>query len=299
MTTSFLEYVIEKKLVPSDQLVEALIDQIRSIPSTAELIFDQKILTAKSILEILLHQQRENSDFRGSAQALALWSIETETRVKIELQKIRRPLGEILVEKGFLDLKALTSALDSYIEISNRDTSISSPAAKSAENPENIQQILSPNLHSGPPEALDSSLAEEYTDNFSSRIGPAIKEVVSRLSVSSQESQEVELALRKGLAEFVAIRAAAGFIGAKLSESIANSAVKLIEKLLSQSLTGIADAVKNLMNSAFDLLDGIAQCIKDFQYEPILSEDPVINDLNNRFMIAQKSVASTQSDAVA
>src|SRR4051812_38670100 len=111
----FGEYLIQQGLVQADHILVALIEQLRTIPSTCELVFECQLIEPEAIFRALTYQQRHGIDFQSSAEALGIWSSEVAARVNSELQKRRRPLGEILVQKGFLSLQTLSSALDSYV----------------------------------------------------------------------------------------------------------------------------------------------------------------------------------------
>ncbi|WP_338637066.1 hypothetical protein [Spirobacillus cienkowskii] len=63
MSLSFAEYSIEQNLLSTDQVVEAMLIQLKSQPSNTELIYDLRVLSNDDFLKVLLNQQNENSDF--------------------------------------------------------------------------------------------------------------------------------------------------------------------------------------------------------------------------------------------
>ncbi len=63
MSLSFAEYSIEQNLLSTDQVVEAMLIQLKSQPSNTELIYDLRVLSNDDFLKFLLNQQNENSDF--------------------------------------------------------------------------------------------------------------------------------------------------------------------------------------------------------------------------------------------
>ncbi len=111
----FGEYLVEKKLVTTSQVVETLLFQIRQIPSTAEVIFDRELMSHYALFQIFTHQQQHGLDFRSSAVQLGLWTDSLTKQVNDYLQLVRPPIGEILVKLGFVQLDSLTAALEDYL----------------------------------------------------------------------------------------------------------------------------------------------------------------------------------------
>ena len=85
-------------------------------PSLAKLAYELKLLSQREVLETLKRQTRDQSSFVDAASALALWSPEKSQALSSELSKRKLPLGEILVKKRYLELAALTRALDDFFE---------------------------------------------------------------------------------------------------------------------------------------------------------------------------------------
>ncbi|RDB36584.1 MAG: hypothetical protein DCC88_04710 [Spirobacillus cienkowskii] len=63
MSLSFSEYLIEQNLLSTDQVVGAMLIQLKSQPSNTEPIYDLRALSNDHFLKVLLNQKNENSDF--------------------------------------------------------------------------------------------------------------------------------------------------------------------------------------------------------------------------------------------
>ncbi len=111
----FGEFLVEKNLVTDEVLVDALIEQLKSMPSLTEIAFETKLFPAKSFLSILSLQTNEKLDFKTAAEKLGLWSVEIEERVSRTLSEKKIPLGQILVRNGKVGFEDITKALDEYL----------------------------------------------------------------------------------------------------------------------------------------------------------------------------------------
>ena len=116
MAKLFGEFLIENTLVSTAQAIHAVITQSRSVPSTADVLYDHALLPANEQHRILVHQQYVGSDFRSRATSLGLWPRELAPKVSELVQVKRRPLGAVLVELGYLSMSTLTQALESFVE---------------------------------------------------------------------------------------------------------------------------------------------------------------------------------------
>jgi len=111
----FGEFLIEKSIINEEQLAFALIKQNKNIPPTAEIILEKKLLTPNEILKIFKKQVERNIGFIESAKLLDLWRPNLEQSIKEVINKIRIPLGEILVNMECTTVEVITSALDDFL----------------------------------------------------------------------------------------------------------------------------------------------------------------------------------------
>ena len=102
MSVLFSEYLIEKKMLSMEQVLEIFIEQLEIIPSTAELIYEFNLLPKNDLLKILMKQQFEGLDFHTSAKSLGLWNSEVSDSVLKKLREVYKPFTEILIQKEFL-----------------------------------------------------------------------------------------------------------------------------------------------------------------------------------------------------
>ncbi len=221
-----MQYLIEQKLVKTEQVVEALVEQLRSLPSSLEIVFDLNLLSKEAIFDVLAEQQISGTDFQCSAKKLGFWSEDIRDRIHLELVKRRLPLVQILVQRGYLSLQNLSPALNDYVERAGQV----SPSAQGKVVVETSPLAIQVTPVGRPLLKLDSFLISEYADAFDTKFVLSMKSLLSLLHNEAKDGKAMASAFKLGLMESVVIRAAASFLGAVESESIADSLVKIFDQ---------------------------------------------------------------------
>lgn len=111
----FGDYLVSKGIIKQESLIDALVEQIRHLPSIPEIIFDKKLLPCSDFIKAFAIQNEKQFDFRRACQELSVWNDEIEALVIKEIQRVRLPLGQILIKKGYADLATITKALDEFL----------------------------------------------------------------------------------------------------------------------------------------------------------------------------------------
>ncbi len=113
----FGEYLVEKKIIDEKSLLKALVEQVKSTPSTLEAIVEINAFPPSEILHILKHQHQHGTGFLEAMQALNLKSEKLVDKIREYSSKKRVPLGETLVQLGLANLEVITRALDDYLAL--------------------------------------------------------------------------------------------------------------------------------------------------------------------------------------
>lgn len=119
MAKLFGEFLVDHHIISEEQLAEALVAQVSMVPSTVEVIYKNKLLPDRKIIEILKCNQTTGRDFRSAARFLGIWSKDLEIAINRYLEESRKPLGEVLVELNILSQTSISQALDQYVLNSN------------------------------------------------------------------------------------------------------------------------------------------------------------------------------------
>jgi hypothetical protein len=107
----FGQFLLEKGVITSAQLLRALDVQRTSNPALGELAVEHRMLTEAQAKVINERQRREDRRFGDIAQSMGLLTAEEVVQL-LDEQKARRKLfGEILVEEGFIGRDRLEAEL--------------------------------------------------------------------------------------------------------------------------------------------------------------------------------------------
>jgi len=262
MSVLFSEYLIEKNILNSNQVLEILIEQLQKIPSTAELVYECNLLPKNDLLKILMHQQNAGSDFQTSANALGLWNSDLANNILEILKSRNNPISELIVNKGYLSTDALSNAILSFTE--NQSEVLAS------EKPNNNENKL-----------ISSSILKEYLDCFENNIRPNIIAIISKLKTENLPADNSLIELKNVKAEFVAAQAAANFVGATLSESVSLETSNYLEKIISSKENMNYINSIEIIECALNILDIIYNSLKKNNYED--KQDENMTNLLNRF----------------
>lgn len=113
--TFFGQYLVDNGLIDDSTLLTALVGQLDGIPAVASIIYQHNLLAPSDQLRILEHQWKTGSECRQACLDLGLWSQGLSLEINRLLGTARKPLGQILIEKGSIDLKTLTATLDRFL----------------------------------------------------------------------------------------------------------------------------------------------------------------------------------------
>lgn len=115
MKKLFGEYLVEKEVLSSKDLVGCLMEQVERLPSLHKIIFENKFLDEDKILKAIAFQHQAITDFRSALKHYGFWTIELESKVNSILNQHKIPLGKILVEQGYLEQDELVDHLDKFL----------------------------------------------------------------------------------------------------------------------------------------------------------------------------------------
>lgn len=286
MSMLFSEYLVDRKNLKSEQVLESLIEQLRSTPGIAEILYDKEIIPKDDLFKILTYQQKYNLDFRTSAENLGLWSNEISGNLEKIIDGLKKPLTEIFIEKGFLNLDDLSPLVVSYTEalnssngsVPNQSTPLQSKTLVAVENKNTqIQNDVEYSI-------FDSILTKEFINNLEKKAVPEIQSSLASFEKQSLSFMEYFSLLKNIMSGFIIIRAGATFLGATQSECIAGSVVKLLESIQNIKITLNQSILLRILNDSIFLLDSISKSLQMNFSESVLSTDNNIKSLYSSFL---------------
>lgn len=111
----FGEYLVEKSIVSTEQMVAALIRQSSKMPGMAEIAYNKKLLRPDQIFKILKLQNNSNCGFIEAAKELNIWNDSVSGKFEKALDEVRTPLVQVLVEMEAVKIETVTHALDDFL----------------------------------------------------------------------------------------------------------------------------------------------------------------------------------------
>lgn len=115
MKRLFGEFLTQEKIISEEQLLQGLLLQLEESPTMAKVVSDLKLLSHAEMLVCLKEQAVSACSFVDAAKKHGLWKEGFAEKAYAKLFSLRTPLGEILVREGFMNLSALTRALDDFL----------------------------------------------------------------------------------------------------------------------------------------------------------------------------------------
>jgi hypothetical protein len=253
MTQLFTEYLIQQKQISKEQVVLAMIEQIRNIPSVAEIVYDNELLAKEEIYNIFSYCQKNGSEFCQTAQSLGYWSKELEERVEKEINKIRKPLADIFMQNEFITLENLTSHFVSYVEEVKNTTSLTETQADGQ---------------------FDINKLNSYNDKLFDKTVPNIQNCIQLLEGLSQSKEPPSSIHEKfqdigqeALKEFLSLNSFAEVLGAKQSHSVSEATIQLLDFCATTNMPIEINCVTDLLKSSIKIMVSIGKYMKDFKQE--------------------------------
>lgn len=111
----FGEYLVEKKILTSDQVITALLKQINGIPTVAEIVHQKKMIQSEDLMEILKLQHENKSSFIDAAMEIGVWNDGIENEINRQIQANRVPLWQIVNDLNFAKTETISKAFDEFL----------------------------------------------------------------------------------------------------------------------------------------------------------------------------------------
>jgi hypothetical protein len=254
MTSKYFgEFLIEKGIITEENLVDALVEQISTTPPICQVVVEKKILPAKKVFEAFRYQQENNVEFVQACKALGTWTQEIQDRAFSVIDDLRKPLGHILVKKGLIDLKKLTSMLDEFM--SQITTSVAAPV---------IQPVVT--TPKAPVTPVTSEMQISY-DDLSENIQPGI---LSELEEVFDEKKKKMVRVALSL-----IKDNAGTDGA-ICKKLLGDVAKIVSSLNIQMAMLALDKLSQILSSMESYIATVQPSATDRSAEAIANDVAVL-----------------------
>ncbi len=135
MKKLFGQYLVEKSLVTESDVLAAVIEQIGSTRSQAEILYQTKMISEADLLKALVFQSSRKVDFKSACSKLGLWSSGIENELIQKQNSVKKPIGQILLDQGKIKSEDLNKALQDYFSVLAEEATSDVLADPFLENP--------------------------------------------------------------------------------------------------------------------------------------------------------------------
>jgi hypothetical protein len=267
MTKLFGEYLVEKGHLSKSGLLTALVQQIKTIPSITEVIFDQGLMEHESMLKVLLHQHHNKLGFAEAAKQLNLWTPEIHNQLDKHIVESKIPLGEILVNSGTVSLDVIAEALDVFLT----ETKFA-PEEKQKQQEKQEQQV---NQEQQPQAAPAPKDLTTYFEQFSLENYLELKILLSL----SHHKPLTEALIAKAIDTLQLYKGTARFVSLPQSEVIIAAMLASFEELSGKDLSTVpADRLLLVEDFELKTLDVLWQIREELENQK--TEEDIIKEFN-------------------
>lgn len=112
------EFLIQKGAIDVSSYIKAKLVQAERLSSLPQAIYTLRLLNDSQMLDVFNHQTRRHLDFKDSCKELNLWSEDFESALLRYFFNDLIPIGEILVELGYITDDQLQNLMEEYTEFS-------------------------------------------------------------------------------------------------------------------------------------------------------------------------------------
>lgn len=190
----FGEFLVSRDIISQSQLIEALIEQIESTPPICKIAYQEKLLSDEQLLKVFNTQQEHNVDFIHALSKSDLDVTSFKEKLPSLINKYRKPLGQILVAKNYIDLKVMTNMLDEFLaqltENIKHQNNISDNESPQETNELNESQADLSELDSEEVIEFQPGILMELEESFDERKYKAVKTTLLFLQKNISQDKE-------------------------------------------------------------------------------------------------------------
>lgn len=258
MSKLFGEYLIEKKIISEENLVQLIVQQSKSIPSLIQLVHKSSLINPKDMLAILRYQTQKNISFEMACKNLNFWNEKLESTLNQEYEKYKIPIVQLIIENELADTDQVMIALEEYLNQKKDEVVESNTQEPSqASNASDSSPQLSENIEAPKTEENITSNKKVSIILMNYYLTPSKKlsfeKSINTLMNTADDSTKIKY-LNKILSELYTINGLFKFSYDSQPESSFESYIKQVETILSQNNLSEIDSIsKSLLTFITDI----------------------------------------------
>lgn len=281
----FGEYLISKNIITDEQLVIALIEQMKLSAPIPVIANNLHIFTNQEFLQIFKYQTEKGSEFIQACKDLNLWTADKQNKIYQQLSKNRPPIGQVIVNLGFAKLEVLTKSLDEFLSRIEKPEAPVKP--ETPVKTEMTAPVANQNLNQN---TNESKSVSENKNKSNIKMDPSFVEELKQQMKDLQKQEILDLLQAflntkddSAVMEIITIihtfKSTAKLAGADQLSNFLNQIEKAVLHLKNKTdnpnwTAGVA-LVTQAIESSFYIKNNVLKAMN----EDILSSDPVLNSL--------------------
>lgn len=268
MAKLFGEFLLEKEIVTKTDLVNALVKQIKLIPSVTEIVLEHKLLPIENIYDVLLIQYQKKISFVEAAKELGCWSKVISDEVERRLSLVRMPLGEILIQNGAATIEVIVHAIDQFLSETKFDESQNTTTSSTSGSTNLVSEVVPLNLasvdfnNSSPSDSKNNLTNNDYAIFFEKFSMDSFLEIKVLLGFSQNIADSEKLAV-KAMDFFHLIHGSARFCNLSILEKLFGHIEQIIQKEITSGWSQLNASKLSELESNFTKLLELAWQIRE------------------------------------
>lgn len=303
----FGDFLISKKIITEEQLLDALVLQVEGLPSFLRILREDKLFTANEILNIVKNQCENNSDIATVLRDER--KIDEKKLNELYLKQVinRKMLGRVLVELKYVDESILEKMLYEFLRDKDNVGNIevlakSKQVVESTEGVEISEAALQSMRELGisverfiskPIDKVGNIFVEEFLNTFSEKLNNKLIKLLSFLKQSLQEHSTISNYLNSIYYEITVLKGAASLGELHISFQILEKWTGLIENKLEldeNKLTEWGGEVLPVLIKSLEYLWKIREVVLSEKDEGQILSTPVMSKEFHEIMEALNSL---------
>ncbi len=279
----FGDFLIDTGLISIEQLALALLEQLKSTPPSLVVLYENDCLDAQQVIDILALQSEERIDFPSACEKLNLWREEFVGVLQLETTRKRPKLGQIIVEKAWVDPQKLLAELHRFRiwceenQISNK---LKTPVVLASDTNKAQSDQLAPEPSAAPVsyneftpvfDHIEANSIPDFLDLFSEeKMNNMELTILSLESLAEADPEVAYKILDAFFGEYHSLKGAARSVGAALTEELIHKSEDLLTffKQFSTKTDATDFALLTAINlSILDLLWHLRDDLQEFTSE--------------------------------
>lgn len=265
----FGDYLIEKKIINSDQLVKALCYQLESLPSLIRVVWESQLVNSNELLDILKSQVKDDTDILSTLKKLNKIDDQKINELELKQMSMKIPLGEVLVKLQFVSSEHINTALKDFYE--NKFNVNSAPEAKPTTTSNEIEiseaaleslRELGMTLEQTPAAPTVSVVTtkpfiDQYLDMFTEKFKNKLKKLIEILNTETNGTSDISNYYNSLYRDLHLLKSTITLSELSTQEKFVSAWEASIEKVLMKSNDDIRTWCKNnlaILSDSIDLL---------------------------------------------